>query len=130
MKLTSSIICLVALFSVPASCFITAVPNDKYNNGGNSMETVTCYNDLRARFKTLGDLPTTKIGGYQGATCGTCWAIEFNKRPIVYALSIDDSDDGFQLSHDAVVALMGGESTVPMNLQVTVTAADKAKCGL
>ena len=80
--------------------------------------------------KALGNLLTTRIGGYKGAACGTRWAIAFNNRLIVYALSIDNSKDGFQLLHDAIVALMGQESTLPVNLQVTVTVADKSRCGL
>ena len=130
MKLTSSIICLVALFSVPASCIITATHNSKYDNGAKSINTVTCSSNLKARYPTLGKLPTKKIGGLIGAPCGTCWAINYDKA-IVYALSIDKSDEGFQLSNDAVVALTAGKKqTLPGNLQITVTAADKALCGL
>ena len=46
MKLTSSVICLVELFSFPAGCVITAVHNAKYDNGGNSINNVTCSNNL------------------------------------------------------------------------------------
>ena len=129
MKLTSSIICLVALFSVPASCIITAAHNSKYDNGAKSIDTVTCSSHLKARYPTLGDLPTKKIGGLKDAPCGTCWAIIYDKT-IVYALSIDKSEEGFQLSNDAVVHLVGKKQTLPGNLQVTVTAADTALCGL
>ena len=133
MKLTSTIISLVALFSfASAGNVIDAYYNNKYDNKENSISSITCYQSLHATYKHLGDLPNYPyIGGYKdGTDCGTCWEIKYGTIGSIYVLSVDNSNKGFQLSVNAMNKLTNGHGTQYVSIAVQVTAADKSKCGL
>ena len=135
MKLTSTIISLVALFSfASAGNVMDAYHNDKYDNKENSISSITCYQSLHATYKHLGDLPNYPyIGGYKdGNGCGSCWEIVYgtNSPITIYVLSVDNSNSGFQLSVNAMNTLTNGHGTQYVSIAVQVTAADKSKCGL
>ena len=126
MKLTSSIISLVAFFSFAAGDMVEVSHNAKYDIGASSMGTVSCSSYLGPKYPTFGNLPTNKIGGRYSVNCGSCWQLGYNHK-IVYALAIDGSTEGsFQLSQSAMDAL-GGQKE---KYQVSISPASPAKCGL
>ena len=134
MKLTPTIISLVVFSSFASvTSAIKAVHNSKYDKGDSSISTVSCHSDLQARYPTLGKLPTyPNIGGYQNAACGSCWAVAYNTMTTIYVLNVDDSNNGLQLSLNTMTKL-GKKSGIHgenYSLDVTVTEADKSKCGL
>ena len=144
MKLTSTIISIVALFSFAIAdnlpdntgkvVKVTAYHNTKYDNSKSSISTVKCYNDQSAKYPTLGKLPTyPNIGGYLNADCGSCWAVAYDTVTTIYVLIVDGSDKGLQLSQKTMNAL-GKKSGIHggpySSFDVKVTVVDKSKCGL
>ena len=127
MKLTSSIISLVAFFSFAAGDTVVVSYNAKYDIGKTSMGTVTCSGYLGGKYPTFGSLPTKMIGGYNGPhiPCGSCWQLGYNHH-ITYAIAIDTSTNGFELSQSAIAALGGPKGTV----QVSISQASPSRCGL
>ena len=130
MKLTSSIISLVAFFSFASANIVTATHNAKYDEGSTFIEDLTCSWTLKAKYSKLASLPNwPKIGGYANAACGSCWEVAFSLRNPIYVLSVDNAGDGFQVSA-SVLDSFGGLGAEYNDLPVTVTPVDKSKCGL
>ena len=137
MKLTSTVISLAALFSlapVDSAAKVTAYHNTKYDDGDNPTSSVICGDDPSAPYQTLGKLPNfPNIGGYQNTDCGSCWAVAYDTVTTIYVLIVDGSNKGLQLSLQTMTNLgktSGIHGEPYSTLDVTVTEADKSKCGL
>ena len=149
MKFASTIITLAALFSV-AIAGPTSSPtvepvrtNSMYDNGADSLNNVACSNGpnglITRGFTTFDSLPTFPfIGGgftvknWGSAECGSCWKLTYpTTGGIIYATAIDTVFSGFDLSVEAVEALLQG--AVPASFsEIDVEALEVAPhfCGL
>ena len=128
MRFASTIITLAALFSVAIACppvtpppTVEPVrPNGIYGNGGDSLNIVACSNGpngmITKGFTTFNSLPTFPnigggftVGGWGSAECGSCWKLTYpTTGGIIYATAIDTVFSGFDLSVEAVEALLLG----------------------
>ena len=138
MKLTSTIISLVALFSVASAVNVRF--DTAYDNSQGSLSTVACSDGanglLTKGFTTFGSLPSfpnigaaQAVGGWNSTACGTCWQISFGGKSI-NAIAVDHADDGFNLSLEAMNTLTNGHAQELGVINAQVTQVDKSLCGL
>ncbi|KAI9452945.1 Cerato-platanin [Lactarius psammicola] len=105
MKLISTIIPLVALFSVASA--VNVRYDTAYDNSQASLST---------GFTTFGSLPSfpnigaaQAIGGWNSTACGSCWKISFGGQSI-NVIAVDHAGDGFNLSLEAMDTLTNGRA--------------------
>ena len=149
MKFASTIITLAALFSVAiagpsSSPSVQPVrPNSFYDNGSDSLSNVACSDGpngmLTRGFTTFDSLPTFPfIGGgftvknWGSAECGSCWKLTYaTTGGIIYATAIDTVFSGFDLSVEAVEALLLGALPDSFSeIDVEAVEVDPTYCGL
>lgn len=88
----------------------------KYDNKHGKTKTLTCSHYLQKypEFDNIPNFPSigggfsveSRIGG-----CQQCWQLRYRNHSIFFA-AIDHVETGFVVSHEAFVALNGGEGTV------------------
>ena len=138
MKLTSTIISLVALFSVASAVDVRY--DTAYDNSQTSLSTVACSDGanglLTKKFTTFGSLPSfpnigaaQAIGGWNSSACGSCWQISFEGQSI-NVTAIDHAGDGFNLSLEAMNTLTDGLAEELGVIDAQATQIDKSHCGL
>jgi hypothetical protein len=124
MKLTSTIISLVALFSFASAGDVFTINYDvRFDNGQSLLSTLACSDALLKidkRYLTFESLPNfpfigafqdVNIGGPNNAACGSCWEIIFNQnKPPIYVLAIDKTNNGFHISLEAMNTLTNGRA--------------------
>lgn len=136
---------LTTLFStllLAGSAFaIRASYDTTYDNSGSSMNIVACSdgsNGLASRFPTFGSVPTypniggaAVIAGWNDADCGSCWSLTYGGTGrTILVTAIDHTDDGFNLSLEALNTLTGGRAIEFGAVDVTATQVDRSRCGL
>ncbi|KAI0263762.1 Cerato-platanin [Gloeopeniophorella convolvens] len=138
MKFTSSIVALVAFFSVASA---TDVRFDQtYDNASGSLATVACSDGanglLTKGFTTFGSLPSfpnigaaQAVGGFNSAACGTCWQLTFNGKSI-FVTAIDHAGDGFNIALEAMNTLTNGQAEFLGVVNVTSKQVAASNCGL
>ena len=137
MKFTSTILSLVALFSVASAD--TVRYNTIYDNPSTSMNDVACSNGpngLVSRFPTFGSMPTFPgiggvfaVGGWNSPECGSCWKLSFKGNSILVT-AIDTISDGFDISLKAMNELTGGCAAVLDSIDAVATQVPRIQCGL
>jgi hypothetical protein len=132
MKLTSTIISLVALFSFASAIGVNITYDERFDHRANPLSTVVCSDVLlkiNPQFTTFGSLPkfpligaseSKDIGGPNSAACGSCWELTFDPAWLpIYVLAIDRAKDGFQLSLEAMNDLTNGHTTQYQTIQAS-----------
>jgi hypothetical protein len=138
MKLTSTIISLVALFSVASA--VNVRYDTAYDDPKCSLSTVACYNGanglLTKGFATFGSLPSfpnigaaQAVGGWNCPACGSCWQISYGGYSI-NVTAVDHAGDGFNLSLEAMNTLTSGHAEEFGVIDAQATQIDKCHCGL
>ncbi|KII89372.1 hypothetical protein PLICRDRAFT_41019 [Plicaturopsis crispa FD-325 SS-3] len=141
MKFTSSAVAF-ALAVLPT--FATAVQvswDSIYDNGSESLDTVICSGVLEPYYTTYNSLPNFPyIGGasviteYDSPSCGTCWKLTYSgaggNKTSINVLAIDETDDGFNLSLEAMNALTNGKGGNLGIVQADAAQVDKSVCGM
>ena len=137
MKLTSTIISLVTLFSVTSAVDVRY--NTNYDNPEISLSAVACSNGphgLLKKYNTFGSLPSypiigaaQAIAGWNSPECGSCWRISFGGKSVIMT-AIDHDGDGFNLSLEAVNTLTDGNAEEFGVIDAEATQIDKKYCGL
>ena len=133
LSLLSTLLFAGAAFAVRASYDTT------YDNRGQSMLTVACSdgaNGLASRFPTFGSVPTfpniggaAAIAGWNSPQCGSCWRLTYQGRSITVT-AIDHTDDGFNLSLQALNTLTNGRAVEFGAVDVQATQLARSACGL
>jgi hypothetical protein len=142
MKLTSTIISLVALFSFASAINLSVGYNDEFNYRDNPLSMVVCA-DVLSKMKfttTFGSLPKFPLIGASQAVkgpnheaCGSCWEIIFDPALPIYVLAIDQATggDAFQLSLQAMDSLTNGHAVQYNTVNASsITQVDRSHCGL
>jgi len=138
MKLTSTIISLVAFFS--AASDVTVHYETTLDNSKGSLSTVACSDGanglLTKGFSNFGSLPSfpnigaaQAVEGWNSKACGSCWKISYGKKSI-YVTAVDHADDGFDLSLEAMNTLTNGHAKKLGVIDAQATQVDKSHCGL
>jgi ABC-type microcin C transport system permease subunit YejE len=126
MKLTSTIISLVALFSFASA--VNIAYNSEYNNPASIITRAACSGILHQKIITLSNLPNF---GASEEGCGTCWQITFAQtQSSIYILSIDYIKDGLQVSHAALKTLTNGNTNNNKTITAEAMQFDRTKCGV
>ena len=113
MKFTSTIISLVALFSVASADVVRY--NVFYDNPSTSLNNVACSNGpnglVTKGFPTFGSLPSfpaiggvSAVKGWNSPECGSCWQLTYGSNSI-YVTAVDTISDGFDISLAAMNVL-------------------------
>jgi len=138
MKLTSTIVSLVALFSVASAVNVRF--DTAYDNSQASLSTVACSDGanglLTKKFTTFGSLPSfpnigaaQAVGGWNSTACGSCWQISFGGQSI-NVIAVDHAGDGFNLSLEAMNTLTNGRAEELGVIDAQATQVDPSRCGL
>ena len=151
MKFSSTIITLAALFSVAIACppipptpgsTEPVRPNNFYDNPSQSLNNVACSNGpngLVDNFPTFNSLPTFpfigggfSVGNWGSPECGSCWELTNPVTGItIFVTAIDTISSGFDLSVEAVEALIGGPLPSSFSeVDVDATEVPKSFCGI
>ncbi|KAF8264255.1 immunomodulatory protein [Lactarius quietus] len=140
MKLTSTIISLVALFSIASAVDVDVRYNEEYDNPKVDLDAVACSDGpnglLTKKYTTFGSLPSfpyigaaQAVGGWDSPACGSCWQISYGDKSI-NVTAVDHSGDGFILSLKAVNALTYGDAEEFGVIKAQAKLIDKKYCGL
>jgi hypothetical protein len=138
MKLTSTIISFVALFSVASAVHVRY--DDEYDNPKISLDAGACSNGpnglLTKNYETFGSLPTfpniaaaQAVEGWNSPECGSCWRIKFEGKSVVVTV-VDHAADGFNLSLEAMNKLTHGHAKEYGVIDAEATQIDESYCGL
>jgi hypothetical protein len=143
MKLTSTIISLVAFFAFASADNVYGVSYDsKYDSKEHSLSSIACPILHEKGFKTFGSLPNfPNIGASPlvarlkyptGDACGTCWDIRLTDKmeSPIYVLAVGLASDGFQLSNEAMKTLTNGTTEKDKTVTAYITKAGASHCGL
>jgi hypothetical protein len=126
MKLTSTIIALVALFSFASA--VNVAYNPTYDDPSSLLTRAACSNTLHQKKISLLNFPNL---GASEAGCGSCWQITFAPtQSSIYVLAIDHTNDGLQVSHSALNTLTKGNTQNDKTIIAEATQVDGTKCGL
>ncbi|KAI0317459.1 Cerato-platanin [Amylostereum chailletii] len=134
-----------ALFVTAALSFTLAQATNvrydqTYDNGSASLTTVSCSDGpqglITKGFHKFGDLPpfpfiggASAIAGWGSTNCGSCWTLTYKGKTIT-VLAVDHTDDGFNLSQEAMDALTGGQAVSLGKVDATAKKVAASKCGL
>lgn len=136
------------ILSALTALFILAVPvltvrvsyDNTYDNGANSLNIVACSdgsNGLESKgyttFESLRNFPniggTFEVRGWNSPNCGTCWQLGYKGRTI-NMVAIDHTDDGFNLSEDAMNQLTNGQAAKLGVVDATFQQVSMSHCML
>ncbi|KAI0081418.1 Cerato-platanin [Panus rudis PR-1116 ss-1] len=133
---------LIAALSFFASSAVgVTVSYDRtYDNKSGSLATVACSDGpnglLTKGYTTFGSLKNfPNIGGaaavasWNSPACGTCWQLTYNGKNI-NVLAVDHTDDGFNLSFEAMDTLTNGQAEFLGRVDATVKQLSASACGL
>ena len=118
MQLISALTTLLVLASPALSIRVSWDP--VYDDKDSSLDIVACSNGPNGLenkgYKTFGSLRNFPliggafaVAGWNSPNCGTCWEITYKGRTI-HALAIDHTDDGFNLSKEAMDMLTNNQA--------------------
>lgn len=139
MKFTfSTVLALLSLAAVGQSVSVSW--DSAYDDSGASLATVACSDGtnglLTKGFTTFGSLKNfpniggaPAVGGWNSASCGTCWKLTFNGKSI-NVLAIDVGQEGFNLSQEAMDKLTNGQAVALGRVDATATQVAASACGL
>ncbi|KAI0317865.1 Cerato-platanin [Amylostereum chailletii] len=132
---------LSTLILAAASAYATTVSYDQtYDNKSGLLTTVACSDGPQGLiphgYNDFGDLPTfphiggaSAIAGWGSTSCGSCWHLTYQGKTIT-VLAIDHTDDGFNLSLEAMNDLTDGQAEFLGRVDATATQVDRSQCGL
>ncbi|TCD67988.1 hypothetical protein EIP91_011657 [Steccherinum ochraceum] len=131
---------MMTLF-VASAMSITVSYDNTYDNTSGSLLTVACSDGshgLASRFPTFGDLPVypniggaSVVAGYNDANCGTCWQLTYSDTGrSINVLVVDHTEDGFNLSQEAMDTLTDGQAVHLGRIDAQVQQVDASQCGL
>ncbi len=138
MKLTSTIVSLMTLFSVALAVDVRY--DTAYDNAKGSLSTVACSDGvnglLTKGFTTFGSLPSfpnigaaQAVAGWNSPACGSCWQVSYKGKSI-NIIAIDHAGDGFNLSLEAMNTLTNGHAVEFGVIDAQAKQVDKSLCGL
>lgn len=138
MKLTSTVISLVSLFSIALA---DQVKYDiSYGNGESKLTNVACSDGanglLSKGFTSYNSLPSfpnigaaKAVEGWNSTACGSCWNITYKDKWIAVT-AIDHADDSFNLALQAMDTLTDGHAKELGVIDAQASQIDKSHCGL
>ncbi|KIJ30436.1 hypothetical protein M422DRAFT_61724 [Sphaerobolus stellatus SS14] len=126
--------------NITAAFTTTASYDPVYDNVNGDLHTVACSDApnglLTKGFTTFESLPNfahiggaPAVGGWNSASCGTCWALTFNGKTI-NVLAIDHSDPGFNIALSALNELTNKQAVALGRVTVDAKQAAASQCGL
>ncbi|KIJ63342.1 hypothetical protein HYDPIDRAFT_188517 [Hydnomerulius pinastri MD-312] len=109
------------------------------SNGKNGVETMFGYKKFKdiPNFPFIGGVPTIK--GWNSPVCGSCWQLAYTDpknsahTTFINITAIDTgnaSDDGFNISLEAMNYLTGGKAKQLGRAQITATRVEPDYCNL
>ncbi|KAG5634533.1 hypothetical protein H0H81_001632 [Sphagnurus paluster] len=134
-----------SLALLPAALGVTLSYDNTYDNSGTSLANVACSdgsNGLLTRgYKTFGSLPkfphiggAAAVGGWNSASCGTCWQLTYtNSKGVaksINVLAIDHANAGFNIALSAMNELTGGQAIQLGRIDVASKQLASSACGL
>ncbi|KAI0637625.1 immunomodulatory protein [Trametes polyzona] len=130
----------LALFFVPASLAVTVSYDMTYDNPAFDLGVTACSdgpNGLQTKgFTNLGSLPqfpnvggAAAIAAWNSPNCGSCWQLTYNGKSI-NVLAVDHTDDGFNLSLEALNTLTDGQGEFLGRIDAQATQVAASQCGL
>ena len=131
---------ILALASSSLATTASVSYDNTYDDSSASLDIVACSNGanglLTKGYTTFGSLPSfpriggaAAVAGWNSVNCGTCWQLTYNDVSIV-VLAIDHTDDGFNISEEALNELTNGQAVDLGRVTATVTQVDAKQCGL
>ena len=145
MKLTAVLAPLALLASAVVGQQIVPVTYDEtYDDQQGQIMSVTCSDGptgMDPPYEVFGALPAfPNIGGAAAVTgwgsteCGTCWELSWTSpRGVDYTvnvLAIDHAAEGFNIAHEAMNTLTGGQAYFLGRINATAIQVDAAACGM
>jgi hypothetical protein len=136
-----TILASLALFVSSATAATVTVSYDQtYDNAGQSLAVVACSDGpnglLTKGFTTFGSLPrfpniggAVAIGGWNSASCGTCWKLTYQNRSI-FVLAVDHADAGFNIALTAMNQLTNNQATFLGRVNADAVQVASSNCGL
>ncbi|KAF8860784.1 Cerato-platanin [Acephala macrosclerotiorum] len=135
MQLTTTLLSFISLASA-----ITVSYDTGYDDGTRSLSAVSCSDGanglLTKGYTTQSSLPSfpniggaSVIAGWNSASCGTCWALTYNKNTI-NVLAIDHASEGFNIAEAAMNTLTGGQAVALGRVDADYQQVDASVCGL
>lgn len=123
-----------------AQASVTVSYDNAYDDSGASLDTVACSDGsnglLTKHFTTFGSLPSfprvggaAAVAGWNSPNCGTCWQLTYNGVS-VNVLAIDHTDEGFNISEEAMNLLTNGQAVDLGRVTATATQVAASVCGL
>ena len=133
----TSVLTSLCFFALPTLA-VTVSFDPLYDDPRTPLTTVTCSDGPDGliskgytTFGTLGNFPN--IGGsaavvdWKSHSCGTCWQLNHNGSSI-FVLVIDHTDDGFNISKEAMDELTDGRAEELGRVNASVTKAENSLC--
>ncbi|PSR80301.1 hypothetical protein PHLCEN_2v6773 [Hermanssonia centrifuga] len=129
------------LLGLATSVLAVSISYDQaYDNTSTSLAEVACSDGsnglLTKGFTTLGSLPNfpsvggaAAIPGWNSTECGSCWELTFNGTTVT-VLAVDHTEDGFNISEEAMNLLTGGQAVAVGRVDATVAQVNASACGL
>jgi hypothetical protein len=139
MQFTITSLLAFALAATPAFGVTTSY-DTTYDVASSSLANVACSDGsnglLTKGYTTFGSLPkfpyiggAAAVGGWNSASCGTCWALTYKGRT-VNVLAIDHANSGFNIGLNAMNALTNNQATQLGRIDVTAKQVAASVCGL
>lgn len=118
--------------------------DSQYDSASGSMDTTACSdgsNGLAASYPTFGNFPNfpyiggaSAIASWNSPSCGSCWKLTYtNSKGVensIQVLAVDHTDDGFNISLEAMNALTNGLAEQLGRIDVASEQVDASNCGL
>ena len=131
MKLISTVIPLVALFSVASA--VNVRYDSRYDDTNGVPTSVPCFDGPGPliAFNNFGAVKSfPNIAGADtvlanSSGCGSCWKITQGVNSVIVTV-VDHSSDGFSLSRKAMDELTNGSGPI----EASATQLDESSCGL
>ncbi|KAL2060243.1 hypothetical protein VTL71DRAFT_9638 [Oculimacula yallundae] len=135
MQFTAAFLSLLSVASA-----ITVSYDTGYDQGSRSLSVVSCSDGsnglLTKGFAAQGNLPSfpriggaSVIAGWNSASCGTCWALQYNGRTI-NVLAMDHAAQGFNIAREALDELTGGQAVALGRIDANYWQVPASSCGL
>ena len=123
-----------------ATTSVTVSYDTIYDAAGTSLTQVACSDGtnglLTKGYMTFDSLPhfpniggAAAVAGWNAAACGSCSQLAYDGTSI-FLLAVDHTDDGFNVSEEAMDALTGGQAATLGRIEATPTQVDASLCML
>lgn len=118
--------------------------DEQYDSSSGSLSTTACSdgsNGLASKYPTFGNLPkypyiggASAIASWNSPSCGSCWKLTYTDdkgaSKSINILAVDHTDDGFNISLEAMNDLTNGLASQLGRIDVASEQVDASTCGL